>query len=117
NYRSTGNILGAANSVIANNSRRKVKELWTAAGQGEKIQVYNAGDERDEANFIVREITGGARPLGDYAILFRTRAQSRALEDAFIKAGLPYQLIGGLPFYGRKEIKDMLAYLKILANP
>lgn len=117
NYRSTGNILGAANSVIAHNSRRKVKELWTAAGQGDKLQVYNAGDEGDEANFVVRTITGGTRPLGDYAVLFRTRAQSRALEDAFIKKGLPYQLIGGLPFYGRKEIKDMLAYLKVLANP
>lgn len=117
NYRSTGNILGAANSVIAHNSRRKVKELWTAAGQGDKLRVYNAGDEGDEANFVVRTVTGGTRPLGDYAVLFRTRAQSRALEDAFIKNGLPYQLIGGLPFYGRKEIKDMLAYLKILANP
>lgn len=117
NYRSTGNILGAANSVIAHNSRRKTKELWTAAGQGEKLRVYNAGDERDEANFVVRTITDGSRPLSDYAVLFRTRAQSRALEDALIKNSLPYQLIGGLPFYGRKEIKDMLAYLKILANP
>lgn len=117
NYRSTGNILGAANSVIANNRRRKAKELWTAADPGAKPRVYNAGDEGDEANFVVRTISGGSRPLGDYAVLFRTRAQSRALEDAFIKNGLPYQLIGGLPFYGRKEVKDMLAYLKILANP
>lgn len=117
NYRSTGNILGAANSVIAHNSRRKVKELWTAAGQGDKVQVYNAGDEKDEANFVVGAVTGDSRPLKDYAVLFRTRAQSRALEEAFLKQGIPYQLIGGLPFYGRKEIKDMLAYLKVLVNP
>lgn len=117
NYRSTGNILGAANSVIAHNSRRKAKELWTAAGEGAKVNLYNAQNEVDEAGYIVRAIQTGNRPLGDYAILFRTRAQSRALEDAMIKSGIPYQLIGGLPFYGRKEIKDMLAYLKLLANP
>lgn len=117
NYRSTGNILGAANSVIANNARRKVKELWTAAGEGAKVSLYNAQNEVDEAAFVVRTVQTGTRPLGDYAVLFRTRAQSRALEDAMIKAGLPYQLIGGLPFYGRKEIKDMLAYLRVLANP
>lgn len=117
NYRSTGNILGAANSVIAYNSRRKAKELWTAAGEGEKVRVYNAGDEKDEANFVVRTVSDGSRPLKDYAVLFRTRAQSRALEDACIKEGIPYQLIGGLPFYSRKEIKDMLAYLKVLVNP
>lgn len=117
NYRSTGNILGAAHSVIAHNSRRKAKELWTAGVPGEKPAVYNAGDERDEANFVVGRITQGGRPLGNHAVLFRTRAQSRALEEAFLNAGLPYQLIGGLPFYGRKEVKDMLAYLKVLANP
>jgi DNA helicase-2/ATP-dependent DNA helicase PcrA len=117
NYRSTGNILGAANSVIANNRRRKVKELWTAAGEGAKVNLYNAQSETDEADFVVRTVLAGSRPLGDYAVLFRTRAQSRALEDALIKRGIPYQLIGGLPFYGRKEIKDMLAYLKLLVNP
>jgi DNA helicase-2/ATP-dependent DNA helicase PcrA len=117
NYRSTGNILGAANSVIAHNTRRKAKELWTDAGEGAQVSLYNAQNEMDEAGFIVRTIQTGNRPLGDYAMLFRTRAQSRALEDAMIKSGTPYQLIGGLPFYGRKEIKDMLAYLKLLANP
>lgn len=117
NYRSTGNILGAANSIIAHNSRRKAKKLWTAAGEGDKVQVYNAGDEKEESNFVVRTISDGSRPLKDYAVLFRTRAQSRALEDAFIRKGIPYQLIGGLPFYSRKEIKDMLAYLKVLVNP
>lgn len=117
NYRSTGNILGAANSVIAYNNRRKVKELWTEAGQGDKVQLYTAQNEADEAAFIVNTVERGKRPLGDYAVLFRTRAQSRALEEAMIKAGIPYQLIGGLPFYGRKEIKDMLAYLKVLGNP
>lgn len=117
NYRSTGNILGAANSVIANNARRKAKALWTGAGEGSKVALYNAQNEADEAAFVVRAVQTGKRPLGDYAILFRTRAQSRALEDAMIKAGIPYQLIGGLPFYGRKEVKDMLAYLRVLANP
>lgn len=117
NYRSTGNILGAANSVIANNTRRKAKELWTAAGEGAKVSLYNAQNEVDEAGFVVRTIHSGTRPLRDYAVLFRTRAQSRALEDAMVKAGIPYQLIGGQPFYGRKEIKDMLAYLRLLANP
>lgn len=117
NYRSTGSILGAANSVIAHNRRRKVKKLWTAADQGKKLQLYNAGDEMDEAKFVADIIIEGSRSNGDYAVLFRTRAQSRALEDAFIKRGIPYQLIGGLPFYGRKEIKDMLAYLKALVNP
>lgn len=117
NYRSTGSILGAANSVIAHNRRRKAKKLWTEAGPGEKLQLYNAGNEVEEANFVTGSISEGGRPNGDYAVLFRTRAQSRALEDAFVKKGIPYQLIGGLPFYGRKEIKDMLAYLKVLANP
>lgn len=117
NYRSTGNILGAANSVIANNRRRKGKALWTAAGPGEKVRLYNAGDEKDEANFVVRTVQESPRPLADHAILFRTRAQSRILEEVFLREGIPYQLIGGLPFYGRKEIKDMLAYLRILVNP
>src|SRR5690554_250073 len=117
NYRSTGNILGAANSVIANNQHRKHKELWTAAGEGAKVSIYNAQSEVDEAAFIVHTIETGSRPLGDYAVLFRTRAQSRALEDALIKSNMPYQLIGGQPFYGRKEIKDMLAYLTVLNNP
>lgn len=117
NYRSTGNILGAANSVISHNRRRKAKALWTASGEGAQVNLYNAQNEGDEASFVVRSIQEGKRPLGDYAVLFRTRAQSRALEDAMIKAGIPYQLIGGQPFYGRKEIKDMLAYLKVLANP
>jgi len=117
NYRSTGNILGAANSVIANNQHRKHKELWTAAGEGAKVSIYNAQSEVDEAAFIVHTIETGSRPLGDYAVLFRIRAQSRALEDALIKSNMPYQLIGGQPFYGRKEIKDMLAYLTVLNNP
>lgn len=117
NYRSTGNILGAANSVIANNRRRKAKALWTAAGEGDKVKLYTAQNEADEAAYIVREVQREGRPLKDYAVLFRTRAQSRALEDAMIRAGIPYQLIGGQPFYGRKEIKDMLAYLRVLVNP
>lgn len=117
NYRSTGNILGAANSVIAHNQRRKAKALWTAAGEGCLVNLYTAQNEADEAAFVVRTVQAGSRPLGDYAVLFRTRAQSRALEDAMLRAGIPYQLIGGQPFYGRKEIKDMLAYLRLLVNP
>jgi len=103
--------------VIAHNSRRKAKELWTAAGPGADVNLYSAQNEVDEAAFIVKNVQAGTRPLGHYAVLFRTRAQSRALEDAFLKAAIPYQLIGGLPFYGRKEVKDMLAYLRVLGNP
>ncbi|MTI95805.1 MAG: ATP-dependent DNA helicase PcrA [Firmicutes bacterium] len=117
NYRSTGNILGAANSIISHNNQRKQKELWTAAGDGAEVSVYNAQTETDEAGYVVHTIQSGQRPLSDYAVLYRTRAQSRTLEDALRRANIPYQLVGGVPFYGRKEIKDMLAYLKLLVNP
>lgn len=117
NYRSTANVLGAANSVISHNSRRKAKQLWTDAGEGSKVFVYNAQNERDEADFVARLVAGGNRPAGHYAVLYRTRAQSRALEESLLRANIPYKLVSGVPFYGRKEIKDMLAYLQVLVNP
>ena len=117
NYRSTGNVLAAANSVIGNNQRRKPKKLWTDQGEGNKVYVYTAYNEIDEAEFVTRMVNSGNRPPGDYAVLYRTRAQSRVLEDALRRANIPYKLLSGVPFYGRKEIKDMLSYLRILVNP
>lgn len=117
NYRSTGNILALANSVIRHNSRRKAKTLWTSAGPGSLINVYTAQNQLDEANYVVHQVKSSVRPLEDFAVLYRTRAQSRALEDAMIKNGISYRLVGGQPFYGRKEIKDMLGYLRLLVNP
>ena len=120
NYRSTSNILDAANQVIAHNAGRKEKALWTDAGEGEKIRVYRALDERDEAAWVVRSIEGrmkrGAR-AGDFAVFYRTNAQSRVLEEAMVRRGVPYRVYGGMKFYDRKEVKDVLAYMRAVANP
>ena len=121
NYRSTQNILAAANAVIENNRNRKAKELWTENVVGEKITSYQAGDERDEAQFVattvMKQKTIFNASYGDVAILYRTNAQSRALEEGFMRAGIPYTMVGGLKFYDRKEIKDILAYLRVVFNP
>ena len=121
NYRSTKTILAAANAVIENNSHRKKKNLWTDNVQGDKITTYMASDERDEARFITESISKQhdiyKTSYGDIAILYRTNAQSRVLEDAFMRVGLPYTMVGGLKFYDRLEIKDITAYLRVLYNP
>lgn len=121
NYRSTQNILSAANSVISRNPNRQEKRLWTAEGDGEKIVGYVGENEHDEAQFIAKEIDRlqdeeGLRP-GDVAIFYRTNAQSRSIEDVLVRVGLPYKVVGGTRFYERKEIKDALAYLRVLVNP
>lgn len=121
NYRSTQNILTAANAVIARNESRRPKNLWTAEGDGPPLVVFTGADERDEAGFIAREIdhltdSVGVRP-NDVAVFYRTNAQSRAVEEILIRVGLPYRVVGGVRFYERKEIKDALAYLKVLSNP
>lgn len=118
NYRSTGNILQLANSVISHNPMRKEKKLWTDQGAGDLIQYYCAYDEKDEANYVARQVEQASlRSYKDFAILYRTNAQSRQFEDAFRRIGIPTQVIGGLKFYERKEIKDMLAYLRLIVNP
>ena len=121
NYRSTQNILSAANAVIERNPDRRPKKLWTASGAGAKIIGYVAESEHAEARYITREIDRladehGVQP-GDVAIFYRTNAQSRTLEDMLMRAGLPYRVVGGTRFYERKEIKDALAYLRALSNP
>lgn len=121
NYRSTKNILSAANQVIENNSNRKPKNLWTENKEGNKITYYRADNERDETRFIVdrmqEEIRSNHRNYGDFVILYRTNAQSRVMEETLLKANIPYKMVGGHKFYDRKEIKDILAYLNVLANP
>ena len=121
NYRSTKMILAAANAVIEHNFARKPKELWTENALGDKITYYLANDERDEANFIATAIlkhkTIFNTSYADIAVLYRTNAQSRVLEEAFMKQGLPYTMVGGLKFYDRKEIKDIFAYLRVIYNP
>ncbi|WP_172613529.1 DNA helicase PcrA [Moorella sp. E306M] len=121
NYRSTQPILKAANAVIQHNVGRKEKRLWTRRREGELLHLYSAADERDEGNYIAAEIyrrhSQESRPFSDFAVLYRTHAQSRALEEAFLQAGIPYEIVGGLKFYQRKEIKDILAYLRVIANP
>ena len=121
NYRSTKNILAAANAVIRNNENRKPKKLWTENAVGEKIALYQANDERDEARFVVdtvqKQKTLFSVDYGDIAVLYRTNAQSRVLEEAMMAAGIPYTMVGGLKFYDRMEIKDIIAYLHVLYNP
>ncbi len=119
NYRSTANILKASHAVIEKNKGRKSKKLWTTAPEGAPIWTYVAGDESDEASFVVREISSRARQGTNYkdiAIFYRTNAQSRALEEALVAQKIPYRIFGGLKFYDRKEIKDILAYLRLLVN-
>ncbi|HLR18683.1 MAG TPA: DNA helicase PcrA [Staphylococcus sp.] len=119
NYRSTKNILNAANEVIKNNSERKPKGLWTGNTEGDKIRYYEATTERDEAEYVVREIMKHQRngkQYKDMAILYRTNAQSRVLEETFMKSNIPYTMVGGQKFYDRKEIKDLLSYIRIIAN-
>ncbi|KRM40282.1 ATP-dependent DNA helicase PcrA [Lactobacillus hamsteri DSM 5661 = JCM 6256] len=121
NYRSTGHILSAANSVIKNNQNRKAKNLWTDQGDGKKITYYKAQSGDDEAHFIIskiqEEVKDNKRSYKDFAVLYRTNAQSRTVEEAFVKSNVPYQIVGGHKFYDRKEIKDIMAYLKLVANP
>lgn len=121
NYRSTKNILQAANNVINKNTYRKDKTLWTDNDQGELISYYRAQNERDESNYVIGKIKDAIKDqqlnYGDFAILYRTNAQSRVMEENLVKANMPYRIVGGLKFYDRKEIKDILAYLRLLANP
>lgn len=120
NYRSTGHILNAANAVVRHNSQRKEKRLFTALGEGEKIQAYQAGDERDEGRWIAGEIDkqrSAGVSYDDMAVFYRTNAQSRILEDMFLRAGVPYKIVGGTRFFDRAEIRDVMAYLKMIVNP
>jgi len=121
NYRSTQNILSAANAVIARNTGRKPKNLWSDAGAGAKITAYVADNEHDEAAFVASEVDRltddeNCAP-GDMAVFYRTNAQSRVFEEVFIRVGLPYKVVGGVRFYERREVRDLLAYLRVLANP
>ena len=121
NYRSTQNILTAANQLIAHNVERKGKNLFTSNGDGEKLKFYQASDERQEAafvaNVIASQVQTNKRQYQDFTILYRTHAQSRIIEEEFVRRGLPYRIVAGLRFYDRKEIKDLMAYLRLLANP
>ena len=117
NYRSSQTILDAATGVISKNTSHPILTLWTDKTGGDRIVLYEARTEHDEASFIITTILQANRPYTDHAILYRTNAQSRVLEEAFLRAGIPYILVGGTRFYDRKEIKDVLAYLKVLANP
>ena len=121
NYRSTGNILDAANEVITKNTNRTDKKLWTAEGAGAPVQVHGVYDEAEEARQVADRISAqvaiGARQFDDFAVLYRTNAQSYTLERAFIQMRVPYQIIGGVRFYDRKEIKDVVAYLRLLYQP
>lgn len=121
NYRSTGNILDASNSVISKNITRTDKKLWTVAGDGAPVQVHELYDEAEEANLVAdrinAQVLSGVRNFNDFAILYRTNAQSYALERAFLRLRVPYQIIGGVRFYDRKEVKDIIAYLKLIYQP
>jgi len=121
NYRSTQNILDAAHSIIVKNKNRKDKRLWTENIAGSPINLYAADDEQDEGTFVIQEIDRLKNQLGlgfkNFTVLYRTNAQSRAIEEAFLKYGFPYKVIGTLKFYERKEIKDLIAYLRFLQNP
>ena len=121
NYRSTQNILAAANAVVSKNESRKPKNLWSDQGAGPPIIGYVADNEHDEAAFVAEEVdrltdAGQATP-GQVAVFYRTNAQSRVFEDVFIRVGLPYRVVGGVRFYERREVRDLLAYLRLIANP
>ncbi|HSX05448.1 MAG TPA: UvrD-helicase domain-containing protein [Candidatus Saccharimonadales bacterium] len=121
NYRSTSHILNAAHGVVTKNQQRSDKKLWTAAGEGLPVQILQVGSERAEAEAIVRRVKLGVdsaqRRFSDYAVLYRTNAQSRSVEETFIQYGIPYRIVGGVRFYDRKEIKDLVAYLRLLYQP
>ncbi len=120
NYRSTQTILKAANCVVSNNEKRKEKSLWTENPQGHPLVFYVADDEHDEARYVaerIRLLHNSGRPYNDFAVLYRTNAQSRVLEEKLMKEGIPYRIFSGYKFYERLEIKDILAYLRVLANP
>ncbi len=120
NYRSTQTILDAANAVIGHNEARKPKRLWTDEGAGELIAAYEARDEQDEAAFIadrIRELESDGTALSDIAVFYRTNAQSRVIEEVFVRYGVPYQVVGGLKYYDRREVKDAIAYLRGVVNP
>ncbi len=120
NYRSTGNILNVANDIIKNNKQRKEKNLWTQNEDGPKIRYHRAYDEKDEANFVKNEIQkliDSGEPRSSIAVLYRTNAQSRNMEEALLKDSIPYKVVGSFYFYNRKEIKDLICYLKLLYNP
>ncbi|MEK7533371.1 MAG: UvrD-helicase domain-containing protein [Patescibacteria group bacterium] len=117
NYRSTQMILNAAYGVISKNTSHPILKLWTEKKGGEHITLYEARNEQDEATFLIHTILQSGKPFSDFAVLYRTNAQSRVLEEAFLHAGVPYTLVGGTRFYERREIKDVLAYLRVLSNP
>ncbi|MGN0286370.1 MAG: UvrD-helicase domain-containing protein [Atopobiaceae bacterium] len=120
NYRSTGHILNAANAVVANNSKRTAKRLYTSRGDGEKIHIFQASDERDEGRWIgaqIEKLHDEGTSYDDMAVFYRMNAQSRILEDMFLRAGVPYKLVGGTRFFDRAEIRDVMAYLKLVINP
>ena len=120
NYRSTGHILGAANAVVAHNARRKAKRLYTESGDGEPVRLYQAFDESDEGRWIASEIERLHRrgaSYDDMAVFYRTNAQSRMIEDMFLRAGVPYKIVGGTRFFDRAEVRDLVAYLKLVVNP
>ena len=117
NYRSTQNILDAAQKVITKNTQRSDKVLFTEAGKGAPVEIHGTRDEQDEARYVAGIIKKSARPLSDFAVLYRTNAQSQAFEKAFMEYRIPYKLVGGVRFYDRKEIKDIVAYLHLIVNP
>lgn len=120
NYRSTGHILAAANAVVAHNIHRKAKQLFTSRSDGDKVQLYQAADERDEGRWIASEIESlhqNNTSYDDVAVFYRTNAQSRILEDMFLRAGVPYKIVGGTRFFDRQEIRDVMAYIKLVVNP
>jgi DNA helicase-2/ATP-dependent DNA helicase PcrA len=121
NYRSTGNILDVANSIIKNNTERKGKKLWTAKERGQYATLKINFDEKEEANFVTQKVIDlieeGKYKYGDFVILYRTNAQSRSFEETFIRNNIPYKIVGGLKFYDRKEVKDLIAYLRLIQNP
>src|SRR6266516_384462 len=121
NYRSTQSILDAANALIEHNVQRKPKSLWTESDRGDLVVRYRADNEHDEAWFVAGEIERLVQEEGyryaDVAIFYRTNAQSRVLEDVFMRSGLAYKIVGGVRFYQRREVKDIVAYLRVLVNP
>ncbi len=120
NYRSTQNILDAAYGVISKNINRKDKKIWTQSASGQLITSYEAGDERDEAEFVVKEVLQEREKekhkFSDFVVLYRTNAQSRIMEEVMLQNSIPYRIIGGIKFYLRKEIKDIIAYLRLIQN-